>query len=448
MAEGASRATEGAPDALDDTLPDAAPRGLVLRAALGAAVGFAAAWALVTWLTSIGLYGDPSIAVDVRLYQHWGREILLPRVPYLDFGIEYPPLGWATFVVPALIVGPDAGEKAYRLAFQLLMAGCGIALAVTTVATVGALGGGRRELIVAGALVAATPLLIGPTILARFDLWPVLLTGLALWSIASRRDTWAAVFIGLGALAKLYPLLLAPFLVVYVWRRDGPRAAVRWGLVLAFVLLLGFGPFLVLAPADTLSMVVRQLERPLHIETLGAVVLMLLNELAGLPVRVVHSFDSWNLAGALPDAIAAAQTLASIALLGLLLLGFMRARPTRGSLLVAVAAAMCVYVALSKVFSPQYVIWLVPFVAVLPAVPRGAVPRGAVRPSLVAVGLLVAAILLTSLYYPGNYWPFVNGRELGWTLVILARNLLLCGLTASLVLALFDLPRGSLRIRV
>ena len=105
-----------------------------------------------------------------------------------------------------------------------------------------------------------------------------------------------------------------------------------------------------------------------------------------------------------------------------------------------------------------------PFVAVLPGIrgigvargadlrgadPRGADPRGAgVRPALVAIGLLVGAIVLTSLYYPGNYWPFVNGRELGWTLVILARNLLLCTLTAWLVVVLLGLRRGSLRIRV
>lgn len=438
MAEGDSPSIAGAPGALEHVAPvehvvrEGSPRQLVLRVAVAAGVAFAAAWVLVTWLTSIGLYGNPAIAVDVRLYQHWGREVLLPRMPYLDFGIEYPPLGVATFVLPAFIAGFDAGEEAYRLAFQLLMAACGVALAVTTVFTVGALGGGRRELIVGGALVAATPLLMGPTILARYDLWPVLLTGLALWCIATRRDTGAAIFIGLGALAKLYPLLLAPWVVAYVWRREGTRAALRWSLLLAFVVLLGFGPFLVLAPEDTLDMVVRQLERPLQIETFGAAILMLLNEVASLPLQVVHSYDSWNLAGTLPDLVSTGQTLTSLALLGLVFVGFLRSRPTRSALLLAVAAAMCVYVALGKVFSPQYVIWLVPFVAVVPAA----------RGGLVAVGLLVAATLLTSLYYPANYWPFVHDQELGWTLVILSRNLLLCALAASLVLTLFKLRRA------
>jgi hypothetical protein len=111
--------------------------------------------------------------------------------------------------------------------------------------------------------------------------------------------------------------------------------------------------------------------------------------------------------------------------------GFLRSRPTRGALLLALAAAMCVYVALGKVFSPQYVIWLVPFIAVLPAV----------RGGLLAVGLLVAVFLLTSFYYPANYWPYIHDRDIGWTLLILGRNVVLCALAAWLAVTLFEVRR-------
>jgi hypothetical protein len=267
---------------------------------------------------------------------------------------------------------------------------------------------------------------MGPIILARYDLLPALLTALALWSLVTRREAAGAVFIGLGTVAKLYPLLLAPFVVASVWRRDGPGAAARWSLVLAVVLLLGFGPFLVLAPEGTVGMLLRTLGRPLQIEAFGAPFLMLLNEVAGLPVRIVHTFDSWNLAGRGPNLVANAQTLVSVVLLGVVFAGFLRRRTSRGALLLTLATAMCIYVALGKVFSPQYLIWLVPFVAVLPAVRGGLVP----------VGLLAAVFLLTSFYYPANYWPYINDRDVGWTLLILGRNVLLCGLAAWLGVAL------------
>lgn len=421
-----SAAIGGAPEALDGARRLRARRRLVLEVALRAAVGFAAASIIITGLAWLGVFGAPGSVLDVGLLQGWGRDVLLGQIPYRDFELEYPPLGLATFVLPSLIVGADAVEG-YRLTFQVLMAACGVALAYTTVVTVGVLGGNRRELIAGGALAAATPLLMGPITLARYDLFPALLTGLALWSVATRRDTAAAIFVGLGTAAKLYPLLLAPFVVAYLWRRDGPEVALRWCLVLAVVLLLAFGPFLVLAPEGTMGMLLRTLGRPLQIEAFGAVILMLFNEVTGLPVRVVHTFDSWNLAGRAPDLAGRIQTLASVALVGVVFAGFLRLRPTRRALLLGLAAAICVHVALGKVLSPQYVIWLMPFIAVLPVV----------RGGLVAAWLLVAVFLLTSAYYPGSYWLYIHDRDFGWTLVILARNIALCALAAWLGLTLF-----------
>jgi Glycosyltransferase family 87 len=415
----------------------------VLRIAIGAGLAFIVAWLAVTWLTVAGLYGDPDIAVGIRLYPHWANEILvLGQMPYVDFGIEYPPLAIATFLIPAFIAGTDATYEAYRGAFQAQMASFGAGTAVTTVFATAALGGRRRELLLAAGLVAASPLLMGATILGRFDMLPVLLTALALWAVVSGRMTWAALFIGLGAVAKLYPILLAPFVAAHIWRRSGFAAAIHWSAVVALTVTVVLGLFFAMSPEGVLYMVLRQFERPLQIEAFGAVVLMLLNEVAGLPVRVTHTFDSWNLEGSLPDAAASIQTLASLALLGLVGLRVLRAPPTKAVVVIAMTAALAIYIVLGKAFSPQYVLWLVPFVAVLPAIIRRAdVPRPG-RAELATVGLLVAIIALTSLYYPGFYWPYVHFRDVGWTLVILARNLLLLGLAAILIRAVYDARLG------
>jgi Glycosyltransferase family 87 len=417
------------------------------RIAVSAAVGFGIACVASLLLTWAGAYGNPEIALDVRLFQHWGREILLPRTPYVDFGIEYPPLAIATFVAPLLVLGFNATEAAYRTGYEVMLATCGIALAFVTVRTVDALGGGRRSMLLAGAFTAASPLLLGPLTLSRFELVPVLATALALWCLATRRETAAAVFLGLGTLAKLYPVLLAPFIAVHVWRRYGTRETVRWVLVLTLVLTLGFGPFMVLDAEGVVGMLTRQLERPLQVEALGAVLLLFVHALGGPPTRVGHDYDSWNLVGALPDTLATLQSVVGLVALGIVLFALARRAPTSSVLVHGLAATLVSYITFGKILSPQYVLWVLPLVAVLPAIryasatDGGAATRSGRRRDQVsgmgaaAVILLGISMLLTSLYYPGNYAPFFQDRAIGWILVVLIRNLVLVALTAMLLAA-------------
>lgn len=411
--------------------------GFATRVAVLSTLGFGLAWAALLALAWAGLYGAPENVLHVRLFQHWANEILvLGGVPYLDFGIEYPPLGIATFLVPMLVTGVDPSVAEYRTAFQVEMLAFGLVATYATVQAAAALDGSRRDLLLTGAVAAAAPLLMGPLIAGRFDVVPMALSALALWSVLAGRQNFGAVFIALGALVKLYPLFLAPFIAAYVWRHLGSRAAAQWCLIVLFVLVLGFGPFWVLAGDDVTGMLLRTLERPLQIEALGASLLVLANAVAGMPIEVVHSFDSWNLAGPTPDAIAAGQTLLSVPVLAALFFRFGLGRAGPAALALVAAAALTVYVGLGKAFSPQYMLWLFPLVALLPA----ALPT---RPwGLAVIGLLTAATLLTSIYYPANYWPYVNGRELGWTLVVVGRNVLVMALVALLVVATWRATRG------
>ena len=50
--------------------------------------------------------------------------------------------------------------------------------------------------------------------------------------------------------------------------------------------------------------------------------------------------------------------------------------------------------------SPQYLIWLVPLVALV---------RG--RRGIAAVALLVAALVATQAWFPDHYWAYVNGLD-------------------------------------
>ena len=112
------------------------------------------------------------------------------------------------------------------------------------------------------------------------------------------------VALGAAIAAKLYPAVLAPLAVVYVWRREGRREAlVCAGLMLAVVVLV-FAPFVALAPGGVWDSLWNQASRPLQIESLGAGFLLVAHHVFGTGVTVESSHGSQNLAGTAPDVLA------------------------------------------------------------------------------------------------------------------------------------------------
>jgi hypothetical protein len=86
------------------------------------------------------------------------------------------------------------------------------------------------------------------------------------------------------------------------------------------------------------------------------------------------------------------------------------------------AAALVAFVALGKVLSPQFLIWLVPVVPLVAGV------RG-----LRASVLLAVALVLTQLWFPSRYWDLARELELLPSLLVLARDLVLVALLVVLV---------------
>ena len=126
-----------------------------------------------------------------------------------------------------------------------------------------------------------------------------------------------------------------------------------------------------------------------------------------------------NLGGRLAGAAALATTLAEAAVLVAVWVGFARKRrPGPETLLRASFAVVLAFVLLGKVFSPQFMLWLVPFAPLL----GGAVGYA----GLAGVG---AALLLTRAYFPG-LWRDLILFEGEPTALLACRNLVLALLLA------------------
>lgn len=363
---------------------------------------------MLTWaLLHAGWYARGQI-VDYGVYRHYGVAMRADHaVPYRDFDLEYPPAALPVFLAPALAPVGD-----YAQAFQALMLLGHVALV---------LGVWRLRGLGAAALAAVAPLLLGSVVLSRFDLYPAALTVLALLAFVRRRWTGGGVLLGWAFAAKLWPAVLAPLLLLWVWRTAGRRSALVAGGSALATAAAWFLPFVAIAPRGVGRMFDSQLGRPLQLESLGSSLLVAVHNVFGTSLRVVGGYGSQNVAG---TGVVAVQTLTTVveaaALVGVFVL-FARGEPTVERLLLSCAAAVTVLLAFGKVFSPQFLIWLFPL---LPLV-RGRVVQA----------LFVSSLALTQVYFPSRYWRIAAGFDATWSSVLLARNVAVVALAVALVYA-------------
>jgi hypothetical protein len=372
--------------------------------ALLAAVLVGAVWALL----HVGWYAHHQIT-DYGVYRHYGDGITHTHaVPYRDFPMEYPPAALPVFVVPALLERYD-----YDRVFQGLMALCDLA-AVIAVGVVA----GRR----AAVLTAVAPLALGSVVISRYDLWPTALVAVGIATVLRGRSTTSALLLGTAFAAKLWPAVLAPLVVVWLARTRGPRAAAQWAAAAVATAAAWFLPFVALSPGGVGHTFHSQLARPLQLESLGGAVLIAAHKIGGTTLHFASSFGSQNLTGPGAHAAAVATTVAGALALVAVWVLFARGAATDERFVTHIAGAVAALIAFGKVFSPQFLIWLIPLVPLV---------RG--RRAPVAEPLFATALVLTQLWFPSHYWRLVLDFASPYWWILLARDLAMVALVAALV---------------
>src|SRR6266576_2909906 len=238
--------------------------------ALLAAVLVGAVWALL----HVGWYAHHQIT-DYGVYRHYGDGIVKTHaVPYRDFPMEYPPAALPVFVLPALVERYD-----YDRVFQAVIA-------------------------------AVAPLALGSVVISRYDLWPTALVAVGIAALVRGRSTTSALLLGTAFAAKLWPVVLAPLVVIWLARTRGPRAAAQWAAAAVATAAAWFLPFVALSPAGVGHTFHSQLARPLQLESLAGSLLIAAHEAAGTTLHLTSSFGSQNLSGPGTHVAAVATTIA------------------------------------------------------------------------------------------------------------------------------------------
>ncbi len=289
----------------------------------------------------------------------------------------------------------------------------------------------------------------------RFDLVPAALTLLCL--IAAERKHWTFAYIALafGILIKIYPIIFLPALFIaeqqdrhsiYIpaklfalktlptelWRTLRSIRHWRWkNTLLFFSILLGITGFFAIFnfKGAILSQVSYFANRPLQVESTGSMLLWF-GTLIGFPVHIVFSFGSVNIASALGGVVSNLSEILFIA--GYVYSIYLQWREKLDVVQTCIALLL-VFIATGKVFSPQYLMWVIPLLAY-----SGAFDRF----WLIVWGSIS---LLTTIIYPYFYTRIIDAVKTpyipGFIQIVTARNILFVLLTLAYLFNWFHIRR-------
>jgi peptide/nickel transport system substrate-binding protein len=318
-----------------------------------------------------------------RLYE--SRGIDRDRLPFVDRPLEYPPLVGVVMYVAGV---PGDGSPRVSFVFNALVLAA-LAALVTWLLWRAYGARAKRWLI-------APPLIFEGLI--NWDLLAVApaTAGILIWVRGGA--FWAGALLGVGAVAKLFPALYVVMLAASCvpgaqWRR---AAEVVLGALVATAVIVV--PVVLVAPNVVSHLVDFQGARA---PTRGTVLFYVVRDPA------LHPWISHDMLAPVGNVVSAGLTAIGIAVLATWV--------ARGRLeaLPASALGTIAFLVAAKVFSPQYDLWLVPFLVMLPVGGR-----------LVRHFYLSSFIVFTMSYGFSNVIPttaflYLNGAAVLYRLVVL-----------------------------
>lgn len=383
-----------------------------------------------------------------------------PLIPYRDYLVEYPPGVFLVTIPPALLLpGGDHGDAYTKLfiAEMVILLAAATALVLRLLRRLGGPDAPPNPTATAMWFVSGLGYFcLGTAAAHRFDPLVAFLLIATAWSAFEQSWVLFGVLLALAIVSKGIPLLVAPVWLFYVFassyvdneKRPWPSIgkALLGGVlcVLPFVILLYY--YTGLSILDALRY---HADRPLQVESTGSAILGTLQAVVPGTLRTEFSFGSHNVVAS-GDRLAGLQWVllrmqGPVVLLGLATLLFLtwqrtkQSSPSERQMLLSeltlrvVCVVLVLYMVSGRVFSPQYLTWIVPLGLFL-----------SLRVSQRLATVLLVTLLLTQMIWRGLGSSFEVLRP--WAFfVLLVRNSMLLGWGLGLWLSQVPLTadRGS-----
>jgi hypothetical protein len=356
------------------------------------------------------------------IYFDYAGKVLNGQLPYRDFSLEYPPFSLVFFILPRLFT---VNYQIYAGIYQLeVLIGSLIGLYIFYRIA-------RRLGMAPWKLLGPYTLCIlamGPIVAQQFDLFPAIMMLLALYFFWIGRHKTSWVMLGLGAMTKVFPVVIVPIFWVYYLRNHQFQRV--WSGIVAFVVpcLILTIPLMVISFNSLWNLINYHAQRGIQIESIYGAFILLANQLGWTAEKLVFNFGSWHLSGQLPDTLARLSTYFGVLLLLIAYwFIFRQIKPGKSQFSRLGAYALLVVgitLTTSKLLSPQYLIWLIPLAPLVFSKWR-----------VMTLGVFVAIGILTYYIFPVQYLALLSQNE-GPVIALFTRDVLIIVLTGLAVVSL------------
>jgi uncharacterized membrane protein len=319
------------------------------------------------------------------------------------------------------------------------------AAAAVTAAAAAALWPDDRRPYLAGLAFALTVVFTGAIVANRYDAVVALDIALCLLCLARRWYSAAAVVIGLGFALKLTPAIILP--LVFFLDPRLRQIALR-SVYFALAAFLPFVPYLAHGTKGLEYIFTYHLDRPLQIESvlttpfwIGHLAHSLWLQIGtdyGSQYLIVTNADEsiWTLHGLLDPAgmarVSGFLTLVAMAVVYALVWRRRQTLQESPQLVpIVVLALIMAFMSFGKVLSPQFVIWMLPAVALV-----------VIERKVVGIGAFLI-LGLTHAMFPAQYWALVGLERTAVEWQLVARNLLVVIVFCLSLWQLWRLPAAD-----
>ncbi len=317
--------------------------------------------------------------LDVLNFYAHSEAIKSGQMPYRDFVFEFPPFSLVFFIIPGLFT---SDLETYALLFGLEVVVC-IALTLHFTLLI-------CERIGANKLAVTfifTMFFLMYFPIRKFDIFPACATLIALYFFMERRFGLAYGFAAFATLTKIYPaLIILLFLMLNMLDKSGRRERnIAVGVVAcAAVSVMAVGPLMLAGVpfTDCLGFIGFHADRGFQVESLFAEFVRVLTELGLTTSSIVPAHDTHDVVGPLCDAVMPYWTAVVVIAIGAMFVvsarfvirnsGRLGAEWNDRSLVLMATVIILMFMMTNKVFSTQYMVWIMPMLALIPMMAKNA----------------------------------------------------------------------------
>ena len=368
----------------------------------------------------IGLFAFEAFADwhddSMKIYYHYSNRFIEGSIPYRDYDAEYPPLAILAFGFPHfLAIGQKLTLEEYSYRYLFVNVGYCFLISIVILRLV------QRQQYSHNAKVKIFAILMIAVVVTslilpwRSDLFPAFLTILSLYFLVADRPLWAGFFIGLAVLAKIYPVFLIPIFGFYLIINNKIPDLKRF-IVGGLGSILLLVPLFILAPNWISHFLSYHQERGLEIESMFGGLILFLQMLGIGTTKTVFNFGAYHLISGYATIIIKWLPYITVAAFAVVFSAcffhFKNIRTKLDKVPLESLAAYCVatllvFMSTNKVFSPQYIIWLVPFVPLL---------------KIRYASLMVVIFSLTLILFPFGFLMLLDYQPLSIILLNIRNN--------------------------